>query len=173
MREEGDSSNTGSPAVARTRGNPRGPAWAGGVGCRLVVPEKLGNAGGGKEPQFERCCKDMETGRLIAPEAFGHSRRRYMRKPFVGDGMISSESRVREPHARFDERGEETWLWSRTEAPAYAKAAGNSYSLHLTPGALSSTLRAPWKGAVSQRVRIPPATVARPEAGAVQGGELH
>ena len=34
----------------------------------------------------------METGgSLRAPEAFGNSRRRYMRK-----GMISSESRVRE-----------------------------------------------------------------------------
>ena len=65
--EEGDSSNTGSPdggAHAPT-GNPRGPAWAGGVAERLVVPEKLGNAGGGKEPQFEssaRRSKDMETG---------------------------------------------------------------------------------------------------------------
>ena len=50
--------------------------------------------------------------RLIAPEAFGHSRRRYMRKPFVGDGMISSESRVRENRTPGSiERGEETWLW--------------------------------------------------------------
>ena len=103
MREEGDSSNTGSPvggAHAPT-GNPRGPAWAGGVAERLVVPEKLGNAGGGKEPQFESSARRKQGHgdwwkRLIAPEAFGHSRRRYMRKPFVGDGMISSESRVRE-----------------------------------------------------------------------------
>ena len=61
MREEGDSSNTGSPdggAHAPT-GNPRGPAWAGGVAERLVVPEKLGNAGGGKEPQFESSAKDL------------------------------------------------------------------------------------------------------------------
>ena len=56
MREEGDSSNTGSPdggAHAPT-GKPRGPAWAGGVTERPVVPEKPGNAGGGKGPQFER-----------------------------------------------------------------------------------------------------------------------
>ena len=54
--QEGDSSNTGSPdggAHAPT-GNPRGPAWAGGVAERLVVPGKPGNAGGGKGPQFER-----------------------------------------------------------------------------------------------------------------------
>ena len=43
----------------------------------------------------------------------------------------------------------------KTEAPAHAKAAGTSYSLHLPLARLSSTLRAPWKGAVSQRVRIP------------------
>ena len=44
--------------------------------------------------------KEARTWRLVetpnSSEAFGHSRRRYMRKPFVGDGMISSESRVRE-----------------------------------------------------------------------------
>ena len=59
-----------------------------------------------------------------------------MRKPFVGDGMISSESRVRgKPHARFDERGEETWLRWGLRHRLRAKAAGNSYSPHLRPGA--------------------------------------
>ena len=38
-------------------------------------------------------------------------------------------------HAGFDERGEETWLRWRLRAPAYAKAAGNSYSLRLRHGA--------------------------------------
>ena len=54
--QEGDSSNTGSPdggAHAPT-GNPRGPAWAGGVAERPVVPEKPGNAGRGKGPWFEK-----------------------------------------------------------------------------------------------------------------------
>ena len=148
MREEGDSSNTGSPvggAHAPT-GNPRGPAWAGGVAERLVVPEKLGNAGGGKEPQFESSARRKQGHgdwwkRLIAPEAFGHSRRRYMRKPFVGDGMISSrEPGAGKPHARFDERGEETWLRWGLRHRLRAKAAGNSYSPHLRPGRASPRL---------------------------------
>ena len=54
MRAQGDGCNTGSPvggAHAPT-GNPRGPAWAGRVAERLVVPGKPGNAGGGKGPWF-------------------------------------------------------------------------------------------------------------------------
>ena len=103
MREEGDSSNTGRPRRWRARANRESARTSLGrrVAERLVVPEKLGNAGGGKEPQFESSARRKQGHgdwwkRLIAPEAFGHSRRRYMRKPFVGDGMISSESRVRE-----------------------------------------------------------------------------
>ena len=47
------------------------------------------------------------------------------------------------PHARFDERGEETWLWWGLRHRLRAKAAGNSYSPHLRQGAplLDSTLR--------------------------------
>jgi len=37
--------------------------------------------------------------------------------PSVGEGMIPTESRMREdPHVRFDERGLETWLGSRSAA---------------------------------------------------------
>ena len=68
MREEGDSSNTGSPvggAHAPT-GKPRGPAWAGGVTERLVVPKKPGNAGGGEGASVrEGRNKEAGTWRLV------------------------------------------------------------------------------------------------------------
>ena len=65
--EEGNERNTGSPVggVHASTGNPRGPAWAGGVAERLVVSGRPGNAGRRKEPQFERAQqggRDMETG---------------------------------------------------------------------------------------------------------------
>ena len=73
--QEGDSSNTGSPdggAHAPT-GNPRGPAWAGGVAERPVVPEKPGNAGRGKglgSRRVQQGGRDMETGgSLAAPDS--------------------------------------------------------------------------------------------------------
>ena len=56
MHAQGSGCNTGSPvggAHAPT-GNPRGPAWAGRVAERPVVPGKRGNACGGKGPWFER-----------------------------------------------------------------------------------------------------------------------
>ena len=120
MREEGDSfDNTGSPvggAHAPT-GKPRGPAWdRRGGGEARSTGMKLGNAGGGKEPQFESSARRKQGHgawwkRLIAPEAFGHSRRRYMRKPFRGRRHdLVREPGAGNPHARFDERGEETWL---------------------------------------------------------------
>ena len=57
--------------------------------------------------------------------------------------MISSESRVRgKPHARFDDAGRGNAAMAKTEAPAYAKAAGNSYSLHLRQGRASPRLHA-------------------------------
>ena len=64
-----------------------------------------------------------------------------MRKPFVGDGMISSESRVRENRTPGSMSGRGNVAMVKTEAPAYAKAAGNSYSLHLPLARLSSTLQ--------------------------------
>ena len=119
MREEGDSSNTGSPvggAHAPT-GNPRGPAWAGGVAERLVVPEKLGNAGGGKEPQFESSARRKQGHgdwwkRLIAPESVRTLQTALHAKAFRGRRHdLVREPGAGKPHARFDERGEETWLW--------------------------------------------------------------
>ena len=70
---------------------------------------------------------------------------------------------VREPgagnrHAGFDERGEETWLWWGLRHRLHAKAAGNSYSPHLRPGAplLDSTLGA----TASSRSRLTADTLA-------------
>ena len=85
--QEGDSSNTGSPdggAHAPT-GNPRGPAWAGGVAERPVVPEKPGNAGRGKGPWFEKgATRRQGHGDWWKPSrlqiAFGNFRQHYMRK---------------------------------------------------------------------------------------------
>ena len=59
--EEGEGSNTGSPVggVARPTGPPRGAGWAGRVTDGLVLPQRPGNAGGGKEPWFE---SDAERG---------------------------------------------------------------------------------------------------------------
>ena len=55
-------------------------------------------------------------------------------KPCAGD-----------PHARFDERGWETELWRGLRHRLIAKAAGNGYSLSLSPTAtapiLDSTIR--------------------------------
>ena len=46
-------------------------------------------------------------------------------------------------HARFGERGEETWQWGRLRHRHMAKAAGNGYSLPLTSARPSSTLPPP------------------------------
>ena len=53
--EEGDGSNTGSPAggAHTPTGTPRGAGRAGRVADGLVIPQKPGNAGAGKEPWFE------------------------------------------------------------------------------------------------------------------------
>ena len=55
MEDEG-SSNTGSPVgdVHKSTGTPRGAGRAGRVAERPVVPEKPGNAGGGKGPQARK-----------------------------------------------------------------------------------------------------------------------
>ncbi len=55
MKDEG-SSNTGSPVgdAHESTGTPRGAGRAGRVAERPVVPEKPGNAGGGKGPWVER-----------------------------------------------------------------------------------------------------------------------
>ena len=54
--EDEESSNTGSPAgdAHESTGTPRGTGRAGRVAERLVVPEKPGNAGGGKGPQARK-----------------------------------------------------------------------------------------------------------------------
>ena len=184
MREEGDSSNTGSPvggAHAPT-GNPRGPAWAGGVAERLVVPEKLGNAGGGEGASVrEQRKKEARTWRLVETPNSSRSVRTLQTalhaKAFRGRRHdLVREPGAGKPHARFDERGEETWLRWGLRHRLRAKAAGNSYSPHLRPGAplLDSTC------AVERRCVPAGANPARqlslqPEAvGAVQGGnELH
>ena len=53
--EDGDGSNTGSPAggAHAPTGTPRGAGRADRVADGLVLPQKPGNAGGGKEPWFE------------------------------------------------------------------------------------------------------------------------
>ena len=85
MREEGDSSNTGSPvggAHAPT-GKPRGSAWANGVTERLGVPEKPGNAGRGKGPQFERTRRPFS--------------RAHPGREIISEGASVLQSRDREP----------------------------------------------------------------------------
>ena len=66
----------------------------------------------------------------------------------MGEGMISSESRdAGNPHVRFDERGEETWLSGRSVRHLQmAKAVGipqNSYCFLAKVNAplLDSTIR--------------------------------
>ena len=70
MYAQGSGCNTGSPVggARASTGNPRGPAWAGRVAERPVVPRRPGNAGGGKGPWFGKDAGTMGTGAsLLAP----------------------------------------------------------------------------------------------------------
>ena len=121
--------------------SPRGTGWAGRVAERPVVPEKPGNAGGGKGPygggRMERT-QGTTTDKGLA----GSEEVRESQTMLHAEGsMTPSESRMRENRTSgLTSGGEETWLGERPRHWQGAKAASNSYSLDLRPARLPPTL---------------------------------
>ncbi len=75
----------------------------------------------------------------------------------MGEGMIPSESRMRENRTSgLMSGGEETQAMTETEAPAQGESRRPTATPSVySPARLPPTLRAPWKGAFSLRVRNP------------------
>jgi hypothetical protein len=146
--------NTGSPNGGRRAFQPdarEGQAGPYGVADRLVVPRKLGNASGGKGPDFGYvldATQSQESGHVArtSPKdsavAEGTIR--------VGEGQVPSwavDRRVKpvgepdaaNPHVRFDEREVETEHGGGSEAPA-TERAGHRWATPKPPRHLSTLL---------------------------------
>ena len=128
---------------------------------RPILPEKPGNAGGGKGPWFKsnaRRSKGKEIGvSLITPESVWQLQEALHAKALVCERMNPLERKpdAGDSHVRFDERGVETECRRDIQAPATARA-GHGYGPTYTSPRHSSTLRAPWKGAELQWERKKP-----------------
>ena len=113
---------------------------------RLILPEKPGNAGGGKGPWFKsnaRRSKGKEIGvSLITPESVWQLQEALHAKALVCERMNPLERKpdAGDSHVRFDERGVETECRRDIQAPATARA-GHGYGPTYTSPRHSSTLQ--------------------------------
>ena len=115
---------------------------------RPILPEKPGNAGGGKGPWFKsnaRRSKGKEIGvSLITPEGVWQLQEALQAKALVCERMNPLERKpdAGDSHVRFDERGVETECRRDIQAPATARA-GHGYGPTYTSPRHSSTLQTP------------------------------